>query len=95
MPQLKTTKLVRKIMRKHDRSGCFANWNLYTNKHKNSRTVKCYGTGNVAGQQAMINEIETALVNAGVYDAQCRVLQPPKGPWSSGLPSVIIQLPLE
>jgi aerobic-type carbon monoxide dehydrogenase small subunit (CoxS/CutS family) len=93
MPQLKITKLVRKIMREHDKKGCYAGYGLFTNLHVNSRTVKCYGTGNVAAQKRMIADIETALVNAEVYDAQCRVIGS-GNPWRPA-PSIIIELPLE
>jgi len=47
-----TTKQVRSIMRNHNIS------TIYTNKNKNSHTVKCYMPSDAVRSQALLNDIK-------------------------------------
>lgn len=75
------TKLVRQIMRKHGKS------TIYTNKHKNTRTVKCYE--NIRGNRNMIHEIKTELGKLGIDFSIKKLHNSPYGN------SIIVTVPMQ
>lgn len=83
--ELKPTRLVRKIMRKH---GLIT---IFTNKYKTCRTVKCYGNIHHSKMQNMVKEIEARLGEIGV-DYKVKHTD-----WDTYplLPGIIIRIPFE
>ena len=84
---LKHTRPIRKIMEQHGRQ------QIFTNKYKTMRSVKCYAPKDQIAQTDLINDLTKYLNDNNIpVDINVTAMQP--GFWGSW-PAVIVRLPLE
>lgn len=83
MPHIKTnTRVIREIMRKHGHR------DIYTNKYKNCRTVKCYS--NPRTNTKMFKELMTELKQHGM-EFEIKIT---KAPYKWSTAGVVIRVPI-
>ena len=82
---IRPTQVVRSVMRAYGQQS----YEIWTNKYKDCRTVKCYATGQVS---KMIEQIRAELIGAGVKEFTIKTYKDANS--SEYLPpAVIVRIP--